>query len=170
MARMLGFFHVSRMWGVRAAKLPTAHQTQAARRSRPMSHPLSPAAQAVLTELTQQAYVLDPADIPREAPQRRGWLPPPSAPLRSVCTAAKRESTPLPTNWRAGPMADYAWKDWPEDCPECGGPLQVFSDHPEDGWARDGDTVRCIDSECGTTGQISANGEGCCHAVFLDWE
>jgi hypothetical protein len=34
-----------------------------------MSRPLSPAAQAVLTELTQQAYVLDPADIPREAPR-----------------------------------------------------------------------------------------------------
>jgi hypothetical protein len=32
-----------------------------------MSRPLSPAAQAVLTELTQQEYGLDPADIPREA-------------------------------------------------------------------------------------------------------
>jgi hypothetical protein len=46
----------------------------------------------------------------------------------------------------------------------------VFSDDPEDGCARDGDTVRCIDPECGTTGQISVNGEDCCHAVFLDWE
>jgi hypothetical protein len=32
-----------------------------------MSRPLSPAAQAVLTELTQQEYGLGPADIPREA-------------------------------------------------------------------------------------------------------
>jgi hypothetical protein len=32
-----------------------------------MAKPLSPAAQAVLTELTQQEYGLDPADIPREA-------------------------------------------------------------------------------------------------------
>jgi hypothetical protein len=33
-----------------------------------MSRPLSPAAaEAVLTELTQQEYGLDPADIPREA-------------------------------------------------------------------------------------------------------
>ena len=32
-----------------------------------MSHPLCSAAQAVLTELTQQEYGLDPADIPREA-------------------------------------------------------------------------------------------------------
>jgi hypothetical protein len=58
-------------------------------------------------------------------------------------------------------MADYAWKDWPEDCPECGGPLQVFSDHPEGDCARDGDTVRCKDPECGTTGQIRFS---------LDWE
>ena len=66
-------------------------------------------------------------------------------------------------------MAEYAWKDWPEDCPECGGPLQVFSDDPEDGWAYDGDKVRCIDPECGTTGQITADAEECCHAIFL-WE
>ena len=66
-------------------------------------------------------------------------------------------------------MVDYAWKDWPEECPECGGPLQVFSDEPEDGWACDGDKVRCIDPECGTTGQISADAESCAHAVFLDW-
>jgi hypothetical protein len=32
-----------------------------------MADPPSPAAQAVLTELTQQEYGLDPADIPREA-------------------------------------------------------------------------------------------------------
>ena len=67
-------------------------------------------------------------------------------------------------------MAEYTWKDWPEDCPECGGELQVFSDSPEDGWACDGDKVRCIDPECGTTGQISADAEECCHAVFLDWD
>jgi hypothetical protein len=34
---------------------------------RVMVKPLSPAAQAVLTELTQQEYGLDPANIPREA-------------------------------------------------------------------------------------------------------
>jgi hypothetical protein len=47
--------------------------------------------------------------------------------------------------------------------------LQVFSDEPEYGMACDGDKVRCIDPECGTTGQIFADSEEHAHAVFL-WE
>jgi hypothetical protein len=73
------------------------------------------------------------------------------------------------THWpiRRGTMADYTWKDWPEDCPECKGPLLVFSDDPEDGRACDGDKVRCVDPECGAIGQISADAEDCCYAVFF---
>ena len=66
-------------------------------------------------------------------------------------------------------MSDYRWKEWPEDCPECGMALEVFTNEAEDGYACDGDKVRCIDPECGTTGQISADAEECCYAVFLDW-
>jgi len=66
-------------------------------------------------------------------------------------------------------MADYAWKDWPESCPECGGGLQVFSNDPRDSWAWDNDAVRCIDPECGITGEIRAYEEDDCRAVFPDW-
>jgi hypothetical protein len=65
-------------------------------------------------------------------------------------------------------MSNYAWKDWPEDCPECGGSLQVFTDDPREGWATDGDSVRCVDPECGATGHISADAEDDCYAMFPD--
>ena len=67
-------------------------------------------------------------------------------------------------------MAEYRWKEWPEDCPECEMSLEVFSDDPRAGWACDGDKVRCINPECGATGHISADAEDCCYAVFPDWE
>jgi N6-adenosine-specific RNA methylase IME4 len=62
----------------------------------------------------------------------------------------------------------YAWKDWPEDCPECGGPLQVFTDDSREGWATHGDTVRCVDPECGARGHINADAEDNCYAMLPD--
>jgi hypothetical protein len=65
---------------------------------------------------------------------------------------------------------EYRWKEWPEDCPECGGSLEVFTRHTEDGWAGDGDTVRCVDPECRTTGHISVDTEEGACAMFPDRE
>jgi hypothetical protein len=65
---------------------------------------------------------------------------------------------------------EYRWKDWPEDCPECGGPLEVFTQYTADGWASDGDTVHCVDPECGTIGHISVDREEGACAMFPDLE
>jgi len=49
------------------------------------------------------------------------------------------------------------WKDWPEGCPECGCGLQALTTHAEEGWATDGDPVRC--TYCGATGSIDVDAE-----------
>lgn len=69
---------------------------------------------------------------------------------------------------RQSAPSEYRWKGWPEDCPECGGPLEVFTRHAGDGWAGDGDTVRCVDPECGIAGHISVDTEHGAYAMFLD--
>jgi len=47
-----------------------------------------------------------------------------------------------------------AWREIPFECPECGvQPVSVHTEYQEDGWATDGDAVRC--DECGTHGRIS---------------
>lgn len=59
------------------------------------------------------------------------------------------------------------WKPWPEDCPECGGSLEVLSQDTRPGWAYDGDPVRCTDVEnCGASGHISCSAEDDCYAMF----
>jgi hypothetical protein len=63
-------------------------------------------------------------------------------------------------------MTTPAWKDWPEDCPECGSALEVLSGDPRDGWATDGDPVRC--TECPAIGYISCDPEDNCYAVVPD--
>jgi hypothetical protein len=65
---------------------------------------------------------------------------------------------------------EYRWKEWPENCPECGGPLEVFTEYVEDGWANDRDTVRCVDPECGTTGLIFVGTDQEAWATFPDWK
>jgi hypothetical protein len=61
-------------------------------------------------------------------------------------------------------MSNSAWKEWPEDCPECGGSLVVFSEDHRKGWAYDGDPVRC--TVCNAAGHISADAEDNCYALF----
>jgi hypothetical protein len=63
----------------------------------------------------------------------------------------------------------HHWKEWPEDCPKCGNPLQVFTVYREESWAGDGDVACCADPECGTRGQIRVQcdeGEACAWAEF----
>lgn len=57
------------------------------------------------------------------------------------------------------------WKPWPEDCPDCEGGLEVYSDDRREGWASDGDPVRCA-LGCGATGIISCSAEDDCYALF----
>lgn len=61
-------------------------------------------------------------------------------------------------------MNNPVWKEWPEECPDCPGDLEVFSDDYRDGWAWDGDPVRCCN--CGIEGYISYDGEDAVYAVF----
>jgi hypothetical protein len=61
-------------------------------------------------------------------------------------------------------MAEPAWKEWPEDCNECGYALEVCSEDPREAWAYDGDPVRC--SHCGATGHISCSAEDDCYALM----
>lgn len=65
-------------------------------------------------------------------------------------------------------MPTPAWKPWPEDCPECGGSVEVFSEDPRPDWAYDGDPVRCCDPECCAKGFISCSAEDDCYALFPD--
>jgi len=65
-------------------------------------------------------------------------------------------------------MAEPQWKEWPEDCPECGGSLEVLSDDYREGWAADGDQVRCTD--CKAAGYISCDAEDNIYAVIPDGE
>jgi DNA-directed RNA polymerase subunit RPC12/RpoP len=61
-------------------------------------------------------------------------------------------------------MAEPAWKEWPEECPECGFTLEVFSEDTCEAWAYDGDPVRC--PNCGATGQISCSAEDDCYVLM----
>lgn len=63
-------------------------------------------------------------------------------------------------------MAEYAWKEWPEDCPVCGEKLHVFTNDPRDGWARDGDKAFCMNLYCNARGHISCNVEDDAHFVL----
>jgi DNA-binding IclR family transcriptional regulator len=68
----------------------------------PGSAPLSPAAQAVLTAVTQQEYCLDPSEIPTEA-ARIGCLL--SAAFR-VAAAIPSASAPVPFTYKLLDIAD----------------------------------------------------------------
>jgi endogenous inhibitor of DNA gyrase (YacG/DUF329 family) len=48
-----------------------------------------------------------------------------------------------------------AWKDFPEDCPECGETSQIFTILDEEGSGYDGDPVRC--PACGCHGYWSGD-------------
>ena len=61
-------------------------------------------------------------------------------------------------------MAEPAWKEWPEECLECGYELEVFSEDTRKAWAYDGDPVRC--THCGATGHISCSAEDDCYALM----
>ena len=61
-------------------------------------------------------------------------------------------------------MAEPAWKEWPEACPECGCTLEVLSEDTREAWAYDGDPVRC--TNCGATGQISCSAEEDCYVMM----
>lgn len=61
-------------------------------------------------------------------------------------------------------MTEPAWKEWPEECHECGYTLQVFSEDAREAWAYDGDPVRC--PECGATGSISCSAEDDCYVLM----
>jgi N6-adenosine-specific RNA methylase IME4 len=65
-------------------------------------------------------------------------------------------------------VTEPVWKEWPESCPECGWSLEVFSEDHRDGWAIDGDPVRCVNEECKAKGHISADAEDDCYSVFPD--
>jgi hypothetical protein len=54
-------------------------------------------------------------------------------------------------------VTERQWKDWPEECPECGGNLEVCSEDRRAAWAFDGDPVRCSTQFCGITGFISCD-------------
>jgi hypothetical protein len=64
-----------------------------------MTQPLSPAAQAVLTAVTQQEYCLDPSDIPTEAARISYAL---AAALRAVVV----QVAPVSTNARQMKIRD----------------------------------------------------------------
>ena len=50
------------------------------------------------------------------------------------------------------------WREWYDECNECGSESEVLTKAPTG--AYDGDEVRC--TECGNTGCISADEDGCC--------
>jgi hypothetical protein len=106
--------------------------------------------------------------VPEEEPVAAWLVDTPAAHQQRDRKRLRAELTAEAERAEAGEACEYAWKDWPEDCPECGGSLQIFSKDPRDGWAVDGETVRCMDPECGTRGQISADAEDNCYAVFPD--
>ena len=59
-----------------------------------------------------------------------------------------------------------AWREIEFECPECGAyPVSACTVWLEDGWATDGDPVRC--DECGTHGQIAAD-EG--DYMWVEWD
>lgn len=47
------------------------------------------------------------------------------------------------------------WRYYPDDCDDCGGELEVYTDQLEEGWVEDSDPVRCI--ECAAVGQMVVN-------------
>ena len=52
------------------------------------------------------------------------------------------------------------WKDWPDDCPECGDALEIETDALEEGECYDGDAVKCI--ACGFKSGMSVYEDGTC--------
>lgn len=59
----------------------------------------------------------------------------------------------------------HKWREWPEECCECGSECEVFT--VSDSGAYDGDDVRC--PECGQTGYVSGDEDGC-HTVWHETE
>lgn len=47
-----------------------------------------------------------------------------------------------------------AWRDWPDQCDNCGNDVEVLTDAGDE-YVYDGDEVRCV--ECGLTGWMSAD-------------
>jgi hypothetical protein len=46
------------------------------------------------------------------------------------------------------------WRHWADECGECGGDAEILTDQTEEGWADDGDALRCTDVGCGATGSV----------------
>ena len=61
-------------------------------------------------------------------------------------------------------MSEPTWKEWPEECDECGYTLEVLSEDPRPAWVFDGDPVRC--PECGAQGIISCSAEDDAYALM----
>jgi len=57
------------------------------------------------------------------------------------------------------------WKvlDWPDSCAHCGDGFEVYTDHKNEGYAYDGDEVRCL--SCRMPGYVSADGE----SAYIQW-
>ena len=61
------------------------------------------------------------------------------------------------------------WKPWPDQCDNCGSDTEIFTEESlEDGYAYDGDEVRCV--ECGAVGQWSVYDEDEAYTVFHDMD
>jgi hypothetical protein len=65
-----------------------------------MTRPLSPAAQAVLTKLTQHEYGLDPADVPQEAARM--------ARLAGITTRALADQAGSAKHWHVNQLHELA--------------------------------------------------------------
>ena len=64
-------------------------------------------------------------------------------------------------------MTEKIWKWYPEECELCGGDVEVFTEAKyEEGYACDGDPVKCTDCKC--TGSISADEDGSYHLMNAD--
>lgn len=61
------------------------------------------------------------------------------------------------------------WKivKWMDECPECGGNVEVFTDSKDDNMAYDSDLARCTD--CKRDGWVSVYGEGD-NGAHIEWK